>query len=149
MRSGLFSLLLVAFSLSLEQLTASQSPPFLSHILNSFPLSPHPPSTPPPSPSSPPSTIPLRSTLFRRALRTVELTHNMTQYTDIRRRLHQATGDSKYSLDLDECTAFILSTNKRAAVTVRNKDSIAYILRRALLPYSFIVFLSVHTLEEV
>ena len=42
----------------------------------------------------------------------------MTQYMDIRRRLHQATGDAKYSLDQDECTSFIMSTNKRAAVTV-------------------------------
>lgn len=42
----------------------------------------------------------------------------MTLYTDIRRRLHQATGDAKYSLDQEECTAFIMSTNKRAAVTV-------------------------------
>ena len=42
----------------------------------------------------------------------------MTLYTDIRRRLHQATGDTKYSLDQEDCTAFIMSTNKRAAVTV-------------------------------
>ena len=42
----------------------------------------------------------------------------MTLYTEIRRRLFQATGDSKYSLDQEECTTFILSTNKKAAITV-------------------------------
>lgn len=60
---------------------------------------------------------------LRRALRTVELTHNMTLYTDIRRRLHQATGDTKYSLDQEDCTAFIMSTNKRAAVTLERLDA--------------------------
>ena len=46
----------------------------------------------------------------------------MTLYTDVRRRLCQASGDAKYSLDQEECTAFILSTNKRAAVTVRERE---------------------------
>ena len=55
---------------------------------------------------------------FRRALRTIELTHNMALYTEVRRRLFQATGDAKYSLDQEECTTFILGTNKKAAITV-------------------------------
>ena len=42
----------------------------------------------------------------------------MALYTEVRRRLFQATGDTKYSLDQEECTAFILGTNKKAAVTV-------------------------------
>jgi COP9 signalosome complex subunit 1 len=60
---------------------------------------------------------------LRRALRTVELTHNMTQYTDIRRRLYQATSDAKFSLDQEECTTFIMSTNKRAAITLERLDA--------------------------
>jgi COP9 signalosome complex subunit 1 len=60
---------------------------------------------------------------LRRALRTIELTHNMALYTEVRRRLFQATGDAKYSLDQEECTTFILGTNKKAAITLERLDA--------------------------
>lgn len=59
---------------------------------------------------------------------TVEQTHNMSLYMDIRRRLYQATGDAKYSLDQEECTQFIMATNKKAAVTVSCAGGLAVLL---------------------
>lgn len=65
-----------------------------------------------------PSPLLLTFPPLRRAIVTVEQTHNMSLYMDIRRRLYQATGDAKYSLDQEECVQFVMATNKRSAVIV-------------------------------
>lgn len=55
---------------------------------------------------------------LRLALLSVEQTHNTPLFTELRQRLQQATGDSKFSPDTDDAVSFVTATNKKAAILV-------------------------------